>query len=159
MSFPINLNSTGVNQQNQQNQYCQNNCNCILKQTKQFDPREAAKEFCNLYYQGMSTKGCSAVLHLFDQNACCNYGGKEYTGFYNVMTAMATEGISKTLYDKLTCTVLPINSEQISLQITGNIQGLTFWNHYTALYTFTEIFILTLKNGNIFVTSYSNKLL
>lgn len=126
----------------------------------QFDPYKTAKDFCNLYYQEMTIKGCVGVLNLFDQNACCNYDGIEYIGFYNVMTAMATEGILKTAYDKLTCTVLPINSEQISLQVIGQIQGVTFLGNTTPTYIFTEVFIITLKDPSVcIVTSYSNKLI
>jgi len=160
MNFAINSASNSINlsgHSNQQNLNCQN-CNCAKSPNKQFNPIETAKEFCNLYYKEQSTKGCSGVLYLFDQNVFCNYNGKEYNGFYNVMTAMASEGISKTYYDKLYCTVLPINGNQISLQVTGNIQGYTFWGQYTAQYSFVETFILTAQN-NIFVTSYSIKLI
>lgn len=160
MNFAINSNSyaNSCGQSNQQNLNCQN-CSCGKPTIKQFDPIEIAKEFCNVYYKEQSQKGCSGVLNLFDQNAFCNYNGKEYNGFYHVMIAMASEGISKTSYDKLYCTVLPVNNNQISLQTSGYIQGYTFWNQYTLQYAFTETFILTVQNNGIFVTSYSIKLI
>ena len=125
-----------------------------------YNAYDVAKEFCNLFYQGMTNKGCGGVSHLFDQNAYCVYDSQEHIGFYNVMTAMASEGISKTVYDNLNCTVLPVNNEQISLQITGNVQGITFWNQSTMIYKFVDTFVIT-TNGDyhFIVTSYSNKLL
>ncbi len=177
MNFAISLENlqnqlNQLNKLSQQNHGCMccNNNTCCLnnssnlnlqltKQDKTINACDAAKEFCNLYYHGMSTKGCSGVLYLFSQDALCNYNGKECIGYYNVMTTMATEGIARAFYDKLHCVVLPINNDQINLQITGFIQGVTFWGQYTSQYLFTETFILTLKNNNIMVTSYSTKLI
>lgn len=156
MSFTLNLGNFD-NLQNNRTE-CEK-CNCTLTNSNLLNPHDTAKQFCDLYYNAMSSKGCNGALYLFDKDAICNYGGQEMIGFYNVMVAMSTEGILKTFYEKLTCTVLPINNNQISLQITGNIKGLTFWNQYTPQYLFTEVFILTLKNNRIFVTSYSNKLM
>jgi len=137
-----------------------NQFNNISKCSTIYDPYDVAKEFCNLFYEGMSSNGCANVLKLFDQNALCVYDGKEYVGFYNVMTAMASEGIQKTLYDNLNCTVLPVNTEQISLQITGSVKGITFWGQSSIVYKFIDTFIITIANESTFVvTSYSNKLL
>ena len=178
MSYTI----TFGNKKNLQSMCCANCCNCQNKsiqfnqsdqsnqsnQSNQqsnmipiiYDSYEVAQEFCNLFYQGMSTNGCADVLNLFDQNASCVYDEKEYVGFYNVMTAMASQGIHKTIYDNLNCTVLPVNNEQISLQITGNIKGITFWGQSSMIYKFIDTFIITIKNeSNFAVTSYSNKLL
>lgn len=131
-----------------------------LQQSSQLNPYDVAKEFCNMYYAGMITKGYSSVAHMFDQNVACNYCGKEIVGIYNVMINSASEGVSRMAYDKLTYTVLPVNNESISIQVTGLIQGITFWNQRTPTYYFAETFILTLKEYNkIFVTSYSTKLI
>ena len=155
MSFSINFDVTP----NQSLVYQNTPCACSNVQTKQLNPYDTAKEFCNIYYPAMSSQGMSAVLHLFDSNVMCNYGGKECIGMHNVMVMIASEGVSRILYDKLNGTVIPINDNTMSLQVTGLSQGVTFWNQATPVYTFSEIFILTVTDGKIFVSGYSFKLI
>ena len=158
MSFSINFSPAPVQTMNviQQTQQTQQ-----PQQAKQFNPHDTAKEFCGIYYSAMASKGLASILYLFDQNVMCNYGGKEYTGMYNTMITMATDGISKLCYDKLNGVMLPlVNSSSISVQVTGLCQGVTFWNQLTAVYTFSETFILTaLSDGTIRVSGYSFKLI
>lgn len=150
MSFIVNLNQSPIQNigENQHNEYA----------NYQLDTRAIAKEFCNIYYLN-AAKGLTNVLHLFDQNAFCNYCGKEYLNMYNVMVAIASDGIASLKYDNLSGTVLPIDKNKISVQIVGSCKGVTFWNQTTATKQFNETFILTLINDRIFVTSYSFRLL
>jgi hypothetical protein len=122
------------------------------------DIHETAKNFCNIYYSN-TVQGISNVLPLFDSNVHCNYCGKEFSGMYNVMVLMASDGIARMQYDKLSGTIIPINNESISVQIIGLCQGVTFWNVATAIKTFSETFILTLCGDKIMVTSYCFRLI
>lgn len=154
MSFSIDLSSLSL--QNEQNEQVSKTKQNTLPQLNSYD---TAREFCSLFYGGMYNKGYISVLNLFDQNALCNYAEKEYIGAYNIALKMTSEGIMKTRYDKLNCTVLPINNTQISVQVIGLIQGVTLTNQLTSTYKFTDTFILTLKDQNrIYITSYVNKL-
>ena len=144
MSFPI---------------YFENN---LLKQDVNtyfiLNPHDIATDFCNLFYQEMHTNGYTGVINLFDSDAQCIYNDKKYVGFCNVIAQMASEGIVKTAYDNLNFSVLTLNVNQIHLTITGNIQGIYFTGYRTKIHNFVDIFVLTLKNNNLFVSNYLNKL-
>lgn len=161
MSFSINFSQAPPQS------LMQSPCNCSVQQQFQnqpiqqpvckLDAHETAKNFCNIYYSN-TVQGMSNMLPLFDPNAHCNYCGKEFSGVYNVIVSMASDGIARMQYDKLSGTVMPINNESISIQIIGLCQGVTFWNVATAIRTFSETFVLTLSGDKIMVTSYCFRL-
>lgn len=133
MSFQINLNYqnyTGLN------------------------PYEIAQNFCDLYYTSIIAKGFSSILHLFDQNAHCVYNGHETIGMYSVMSALATEGIAKMLYDKLSYSPILIDTETLIIQVTGLCQGVTFWGSLGFVCPFVETFIIKYMGGKLLVAGY-----
>jgi len=143
MSFAINL--SGYNQQQVE---------------QQLNPHDVAKDFCSIYYLTMSTRGMSGILNLFDQSAICNYNGKETIGMYNVMASVATEGVSKLLYDKLNQSHSVVDNTTMIINTTGLCQGITFWGQATPVYNFTETFVLKLHSDKkIVVTNYFFKLI
>lgn len=132
----------------------------IQNPVQQLNSYDIAKEFCTIYYTNMISKGISGVLNLFDPNALCNYGGKEFIGVYSVMINLATDGISRMQYDKLNYSIVPIDNKSIIVQVVGSCRGVTFWNQFTTIHTFSELFVLKLNNENrIFITSYSQRLI
>ena len=124
----------------------------------QLDPHATAKNFCDLYYSTIMTKGFSGVSHLFDVSAHCNYNGVEYIGLHNISIAMASEGIMKLMHDKLTYSSSVVDNNTMIVQVTGLCQGITFWNLTTPVYQFAETFVLKYVNGSIFVSNYLFKL-
>lgn len=158
MSFQVNFTQT-PNQSLVTNQSCGCNCTYQVPQSQKIvNAYDVAKKFCNLYYPTMS-QGVSGVLNLFDQNAFCNYGGRECVGMYNVMIMMTTDGISRMNYDKLTASVIPINNNQFSLQLIGLCQGVTFWGQLTTVREFSETFVLSMIDDKIVTTSYCFRLI
>jgi len=124
----------------------------------QLDPHVTAKNFCDLYYGTIMTKGFCRVSYLFDASAHCNYNGAEYIGLHNVLIAMANEGIMKLMHDRLTYSTSVIDNNTLIVQVTGLCQGITFWNLTTSVYQFAETFALKYVNGSIFVSNYLFKL-
>lgn len=159
MSFSISFNQTPVQSLGVGNQMCM--CGNVYGRhnpNHQLDIKEVSKQFCDFYYSN-TIKGLAGILSLFDQNAYCNYGGKECIGMYNVMVMMASDGISSLRYDNLNGVVLPIDDNTMSIQVIGLCQGVTFWNQLTAVKEFSETFILKLVDDKILVTSYNFRLM
>ena len=121
---------------------------------------DVASSFCNIYYTGMMTNGLSTLLYLFDQNAQCNYNGKDFIGMYNVLASFTTDHIAKLVYDKLNYTPVVIDKNILLIQVSGTCYAVTFWKQFTTLHSFTESFILKCDNvGKIIVTSYIFKII
>lgn len=125
------------------------------------NPNDVAKDFCDIYYMIMMTKGFAGLLYLFDVDALCNFNGKEMIGIYSVLTELASIGIAKLIHDKLSCSTSIIDPNTLLLQVTGLCQGVAYSGQNTITYSFSEIFTLRYNciTGRFSVHNYLFKLL
>ena len=82
MSFLINLPCYNNNMHRTNTMDVQNN----IQTNTVLNVHDVAKDFCNIYYASIITKGFQGVLYLFNQDAICDYNGKSMNGIYNLMT-------------------------------------------------------------------------
>jgi len=106
------------------------------------NPADISRDFCNFYYTGMSVRGLSGLLDLFEQGIPCNFNGSEYTGMHNMVVRYAEEGISKLIYDKLTCIYQILTHDTLLVQVNGLAQGITFSNSLIDTKHFSETFVI-----------------
>ena len=112
-----------------------------------------AKDFCDLYYHTISTKGMSGVAYLFDQNIHCIYSGREYIGFQNIPNLLLADGIIKVTYENLTYVASPLDSDLMMIQVSGLCQGHKLMMS-CPVYSFVETFVLKYANSKIYVSTY-----
>jgi len=130
------------------------NVKYYLDYNEQLNENEIVSEFINLYYTNISTKNLFSVINLFDINAKCIYNDKEYIGIHNVYSSHMTEGINKIIYDKIAYTSTVIDNLTLLIQVSGNCQGIYFWNQKTKTRKFVETFIINYSNEQIIVSNY-----
>jgi hypothetical protein len=123
------------------------------------DHTALAKEFVSVYYQGMTNVGLSKLLHMFHPEAKCTLMNEEFIGEYNILIKFAEAGISKILYDRLSCISQLLNNDSILLNVSGLCSAVTFWNTRTETRYFSETFIITRHHSGYVVTNHIFKLL
>lgn len=111
-------------------------------------PGDIAHDFCNLYYPLVSTRGMSSVINMFDPNVSCNLNGTEFTGIHNVVVKLAESGISRLMYDRISCIYQCLSNDTLLLQITGLCQGISHYNTFTQWMPFSETFVIKCYYGN-----------
>lgn len=111
-------------------------------------PIDVARDFCNLYYPYVTTRGMSSVLHMFDNNVKCNLNGAEFTGMHNVLVKMSENGISRFLYNNISCVYQVLTNDTLLLHVTGFCQAVTHYNTFIEWKPFSEIFVLKCYVGN-----------
>ena len=147
MSYPINLNiPLPVLQQAE-------------PMTTKVDYIVVSNDFCNLYYTTMLTRGISGTLSLFKPTAICINNEVTYVGMYDLMSVLSTQGISKFLYNNLHFTPILLDSNNIMIQVTGQIQFMTFWNQLSQIKSFSETFILSFEQTKLLITKYILKII
>jgi len=112
------------------------------------NPSEISREFCNLYYTFVVTKGLTSVLHMFDPNVSCNLNGIEFNGMHNVLVKFAEAGIARLNYDRITCVYQTLTNDTLLIQVTGICQGITHYNTFTEWRAFSETFVMKCYAGN-----------
>lgn len=123
------------------------------------DHTAVAKDFVSVYYQGMTNVGLSKLLYMFHPEAKCTLMDEEFIGEYNILVRFAEAGISRILYNNVSCIPQALNDGSVLLTVSGICSGVTFWNTYTNTRYFTEIFIISHHHGRYAVTNHIFKLL
>jgi hypothetical protein len=127
----------------------------FLNQPEIIDANEVAKQFCDIYYTGMSLHGLSQLLYLFDQNANCMHNGHKYNNIYNVLSSLSASHIEKIHYEKLIYSSSIIDKHLLLINVSGLCNGITFWKQFTTVHAFSESFVLKIdENKRIFVHNY-----
>ncbi len=116
---------------------------------------ETLNNFCNVYYQNISLYGTHSVNNLFEPNACCNYNGLEYIGFNNIINKLCEHGITRIVYDGLSCTYQLLSADSMILQVHGVSRGLSTNGIIIDTKMFTETFIIKYKSdGRLYISNY-----
>jgi len=112
------------------------------------NPSDISREFCNLYYSFIITRGLSSVLQMFAPNVNCNLNGIEFVGMHNAIVKFAETGIARLNYDRISCIYQLLTNDTLLMQVTGLCQGITYHNCFTEWKHFSETFVMKCYPGN-----------
>lgn len=121
---------------------------------EKLNPNFVANEFCNLYYTLVMTYGVLSVMYLFENTCDCIYDNLAYNNYYDVIKKMLCEGISKMLYYNTKCSTMILSNDRLLIQVTGNVQCVTYSNITSCIKPFTETFILRVNDTRIMINKY-----
>jgi hypothetical protein len=115
----------------------------------QLNHKELGQEFCKYYYNAFSSYGINGVVNLYHPYAQITFLEEECVGVVAYNQKLINLGLSKLMFNNLIGTTQPHGTDNIIISVAGDCCA-----HNGIWGKFTDVFIISLLNGNWIITHH-----